>query len=71
MTYLAARTGHTVAGLTTRLAQGLREASRRPDRGDISITTVIIWVAAVAGAGTIAATIYLVINKYNLKLDGV
>ncbi|WP_443065497.1 hypothetical protein [Streptomyces sp. NBC_00536] len=41
------------------------------DRGDISITTIIIWVAAVAGALLIAGTIGVVITKYNGKLSGI
>lgn len=49
----------------------LTEAARRPDRGDISITTVIIWVAAVAGAIAISLTIAAVIKKYNGKLSGI
>ncbi|MGW2027762.1 hypothetical protein [Streptomyces decoyicus] len=49
----------------------LAEAARRPDRGDISITTVIIWVAAVAGAIAIAGTIAVVVKKYNGKLSGI
>ena len=53
------------------LATRVEEASRRPDRGDISITTVIIWVAAVAGALTIAGTIAVVIAKYDLSLSGI
>ncbi|MFQ6146754.1 hypothetical protein [Streptomyces similanensis] len=56
--------------LTARVHQGLEEAARRPDRGDISTTTVIIWVAAVTGAVLIAGTIAMVISKYNGKLSG-
>ncbi|MGY6027044.1 hypothetical protein [Streptomyces spinosirectus] len=56
--------------LTTRVQDGLEEAVRRPDRGDISTTTVIIWVAAVTGAVLIAGTIAVVIAKYNGKLAG-
>ncbi|MBL1109395.1 hypothetical protein JK361_33265 [Streptomyces sp. 5-8] len=56
--------------LTTRVQEGLQEAVRRPDRGDISTTTVIIWVAAVTGALLIAGTIAVVISKYNGQLNG-
>ncbi|WP_208785579.1 hypothetical protein, partial [Streptomyces griseorubiginosus] len=56
--------------LTARVQQALTEAARRPDRGDISTTTVIIWVAAVTGAVLIAGTIAVVIAKYNGKLAG-
>ena len=71
MKHTAARCYHAVRWLTTRLEERLEEATRRPDRGDISITTIIIWVAAVAGAGIIAGTIAIVVNKYNLKLTGI
>ncbi|MDN3263950.1 hypothetical protein QWJ26_29900 [Streptomyces sp. CSDS2] len=56
--------------LTARVREGLQEAARRPDRGDISTTTVIIWVAAVTGAVLVAGTIAVVIAKYNGKLAG-
>ncbi|MFF4699923.1 hypothetical protein [Streptomyces chattanoogensis] len=49
----------------------LAEAQRRPDRGDISITTVIIWVAAIVGAIAIAGTITAVVKRYNGKLSGI
>ncbi len=65
-----ARAGGAVLRLTTRVQVGLQEAARRPDRGDISTTTVIIWVAAVTGAVLIAGTIAVVITKYNGKLSG-
>ncbi|MGW3149744.1 hypothetical protein ACWDG1_34800 [Streptomyces sp. NPDC001177] len=65
-----ARANSVVLRLTTRVQEGLQEAARRPDRGDISTTTVIIWVAAVTGAVLIAGTIALVIAKYNGKLNG-
>ncbi|MFJ9729426.1 hypothetical protein ACIRP3_42520 [Streptomyces sp. NPDC101209] len=54
--------------MTARLRAGWDEALSRPDRGDISITTVIIWVAAVTGAVLVAGTIALVIAKYNGQL---
>ncbi|MCX5009192.1 MULTISPECIES: hypothetical protein [unclassified Streptomyces] len=66
----AARTYRAVYWLTSRLQDGLEEARRRPDRGDISTTTVIIWVAAVTGAVLIAGSIAVVIAKYNGKLSG-
>ncbi|MEU6546440.1 hypothetical protein [Streptomyces sp. NPDC046859] len=52
------------------MQKGLQEAARRPDRGDVSITTVIIWVAAVTGAVLVAGTIAVVIAKYNARLNG-
>ncbi|MFJ1974094.1 hypothetical protein ACIO93_36305 [Streptomyces sp. NPDC087903] len=70
MNHTAARTYRAVHWLTTHLQEGLQEAQRRPDRGDISTTTVIIWVAAVTGAVLIAGTIAVVIAKYNGKLSG-
>ncbi|MEU0413872.1 hypothetical protein ABZ307_39625 [Streptomyces griseorubiginosus] len=65
-----ARANRAVLRLTTRVQDGLQEAARRPDRGDISTTTVIIWVAAVTGAVLIAGTIAVVIAKYNGQLNG-
>lgn len=70
MKYTSARTHRAVRWLTTRLQESLEEVARRPDRGDISTTTVIIWVAAVTGAVLIAGTIAVVIAKYNGKLSG-
>jgi hypothetical protein len=71
MKHLAARSYRAVRLLTERLDEGLAELNRRPDRGDISITTVIIWVAVVGGAVLIAGTIAIVINKYNTSLSGI
>jgi hypothetical protein len=65
-----ARANGAALRLSTRVQEGLEEAARRPDRGDISTTTVIIWVAAVTGAVLIAGTIAIVIGKYNGKLSG-
>ncbi|MFB7323832.1 hypothetical protein [Streptomyces sp. NPDC056190] len=70
MKHTAERTYRVVHWLTTRLEESLKEASRQPDRGDISTTTVIIWVAAVTGAVLIAGTIAIVIAKYNGVLSG-
>ncbi|WP_331733742.1 hypothetical protein OHU34_45240 (plasmid) [Streptomyces sp. NBC_00080] len=70
MKHTAARTYRAAHWLTTRLQESLEEAKQRPDRGDISTTTVIIWVAAVTGAVLIAGTIAIVITKYNGKLSG-
>ncbi|MFH8698949.1 hypothetical protein [Streptomyces chartreusis] len=71
MRYTAARTRRVVFWLTTRWRDALEEATRRPDRGDISLTTVIIWVAAVTGALVIAGTIAAVIARYNGTLNGI
>ncbi|MGW0332250.1 hypothetical protein ACWD0J_10335 [Streptomyces sp. NPDC003011] len=71
MTYTATRSHRAVRWLITRLQQATAEAARHPDRGDISITTVIIWVAAVTGALVIAGTIAVVISKYNGNLSGI
>ncbi|MFE2167815.1 hypothetical protein ACFXB3_22575 [Streptomyces sp. NPDC059447] len=57
-----------------RMSQWLKsriEEGGHDDRGDISITTIIIWVAAVAGAIAIAGTIGLVITRYNTTLSGI
>ncbi|MFI6357983.1 hypothetical protein ACIBJF_36370 [Streptomyces sp. NPDC050743] len=70
MKHTAARTWCLAHWLTTRLNESLEDARRQPDRGDISITTVIIWVAAVTGALLIAGSIAVVIGKYNGKLSG-
>ncbi|MDV9171248.1 hypothetical protein R6V09_14105 [Streptomyces sp. W16] len=67
MKYTAFRSYRAARWLATRMA----DASHQPDRGDISITTVIIWVAAVSGALAIAGTIAVVIAKYNLSLSGI
>ncbi|MFE7758382.1 hypothetical protein [Streptomyces sp. NPDC057429] len=54
--------------LRGRIDQG---RARGEDRGDISITTVIIWVAAVGGALLIAGTIAVVVSRYNGMLTGI
>ncbi|NUS15639.1 MAG: hypothetical protein HOY69_30310 [Streptomyces sp.] len=61
-----------LAGMSRWVQQRVDQGRRRgDDRGDISITTVIIWVAVVAGALVIAGTIGLVLTKYNGKLSGI
>lgn len=65
-----ARANHAAIRLTTRVQEGLKEAARQPDRGDISTTTIIIWVAAVTGSLLVAGTIAVVISKYNGTLKG-
>jgi hypothetical protein len=67
MKYTAFRSYRAARWLATRV----EEASRQPDRGDISLTTVIIWVAAVTAAGVIAGTIAVVVARYNLGLGGI
>ncbi|SEG85853.1 hypothetical protein SAMN05216223_116151 [Actinacidiphila yanglinensis] len=64
---LAVRLAAVAPWLQGRLDAG---RARGRDRGDISITTIIIWVAAVAGALLIAGTIAVVMSKYNGKLSG-
>ncbi|MFF4429814.1 hypothetical protein ACFYZ4_11685 [Streptomyces sp. NPDC001513] len=44
---------------------------RTEDRGDISITTIIIWVAVVTGAIATAGALGVLITKYNGKLSGI
>ncbi|MEU8951616.1 hypothetical protein [Streptomyces sp. NPDC048489] len=70
MKALGARACGALQMLAMRLQDQWREASRRPDRGDISITTVIIWAASITGAILIAGTIAVVIKKYNGLLTG-
>jgi len=65
---LAVRLAGISQWVQDRLEAGL---DRGGDRGDIPITTVIIWVAAVTGALVIAGTIAIVISKYNGKLSGI
>ncbi|MFF7995114.1 hypothetical protein ACFZDG_35755 [Kitasatospora xanthocidica] len=50
------------------LAGRIRDLREEPERGDISITTVVIWVAVIALAVLIAGTIGLLATKYNGKL---
>jgi len=45
--------------------EGLRE---QDDRGDISITTVIIWFAAITGAVLIAGALTVLFTKYKNKI---
>ncbi|PKV82713.1 hypothetical protein [Streptomyces sp. TLI_146] len=78
MTHLAARTRtrtrtrtrRAVLYLTARMRESLREAARRPDQGDISITTAIIWGSAILGALLISGSMAIVIAKYNGHLLG-
>ncbi|MFF8717051.1 hypothetical protein ACF07T_37310 [Streptomyces sp. NPDC015184] len=67
---LLSRPCHAAVRLTARLRERLEEMTRRPDRGDISLSTVIIWVAVVTGAVVIAGTIAVVTGKYNGQLSG-
>ncbi|MFD5445703.1 hypothetical protein [Streptomyces tendae] len=71
MKYTAARAYRGVLNVTTRLEEGLTDLQQRPDRGDISITTAIIWIAVVTAALTVAGTIAVVIAKYNGNLSGI
>ncbi|MDQ1041869.1 hypothetical protein [Streptomyces sp. V4I2] len=71
MKHTAAHSYRAIRRLTRHLQEATAEAARHPDRGDISITTVIIWVAAVTGALVIAGTIAVVIAKYNGNLAGI
>ncbi|MFF9818926.1 hypothetical protein [Streptomyces sp. NPDC014006] len=71
MKHTALHSYRAVRWLTSRLEAAEASMRRRPDGGDISITTVIIWVAAVTGALVIAGTIAAVIAKYNGNLNGI
>ncbi|MGW6412312.1 hypothetical protein ACWF95_34680 [Streptomyces vinaceus] len=66
MNKLAVRLTAAAQWLKSRIEEG-----GASDRGDISITTIIIWVAAVAGALAIAGTIGVVLAKYNGNLAGI
>lgn len=70
MTKLAVR-ATTAATATAAWFKSRIEQGGADDRGDISITTIIIWVAATAGALAIAGTIAVVIAKYNTSLSGI
>ncbi|MFG2405362.1 hypothetical protein ACGFR8_13690 [Streptomyces brevispora] len=53
------------------MAARLKAARERPDRGDVSISTVIIWVAVIAVAVGIATIIGVTLyNKYSAQLNG-
>ncbi|MFF9171819.1 MULTISPECIES: hypothetical protein [unclassified Streptomyces] len=71
MKHTALRSYQAARWLASRLEAAEASMRRRPDGGDISITTVIIWVAAVTGALVIAGTIAAVIAKYNGNLSGI
>ncbi|MFB7293622.1 hypothetical protein [Actinacidiphila glaucinigra] len=68
MNHLTRAATTAVLWVRDRLEQG---RARGSDRGDISITTVIIWVAAVGGALAIAGTIGVIVGKYNGLLNGI
>ncbi|MGQ4487698.1 hypothetical protein LRE75_16620 [Streptomyces sp. 372A] len=53
------------------LAARLKEARERSDRGDVSISTIIIWVAVIGVAAGIATVIGVTLyNKYSAQLSG-
>ncbi|MBV9022534.1 MAG: hypothetical protein JO362_01725 [Streptomycetaceae bacterium] len=54
----------------TFLRARIDEARDDGDRGDISISTVIIWVAVIAGAVLIAAALTALFTKYKGKVSG-
>ncbi|WP_406451532.1 hypothetical protein OG782_16180 [Streptomyces sp. NBC_00876] len=68
---LTTRATASLAMVLAVLADRVERGAQDPDRGDISITTVIIWVAAVAGALLIAGTIAAVVSRYNGQLAGI
>ncbi|GGO58984.1 hypothetical protein [Streptomyces lasiicapitis] len=71
MKYTAHHTYRLLRACTAHLESRLQEMRKRPDQGDISITTVIIWVASITGALVIAGTIAVIVAKYNGKLNGI
>lgn len=68
---LTNRAALALARVPAVLADRVERGTKDPDRGDVSITTVIIWVAAVTGALLIAGTIAAVISRYNGQLAGI
>jgi hypothetical protein len=48
----------------------VQELREDDDRGDISISTVIIWVAVIGGAVLIAAALTALFTKYKGKVSG-
>ncbi|MFJ8073898.1 hypothetical protein ACIQ7Q_08185 [Streptomyces sp. NPDC096176] len=68
---LTTRAGASLAIVLAVLAERVERGTQDPERGDISITTVIIWVAAVAGALLIAGTIAVIVARYNGRLAGI
>ncbi|WP_260605459.1 hypothetical protein [Streptomyces sp. WAC01280] len=57
--------------IRSRLEEVHQEAKTRGDRGDSPISTVVIIVAAVAGAVIIAGGLALAYSRANGKLSGV
>ncbi|MFE0764734.1 hypothetical protein [Streptomyces smyrnaeus] len=57
--------------LQGRLETARAEMKARADAGEIAVSTVIIWAAAIGGAIAIAGTITAVLLKANGKLDSV
>ncbi|MGW1768259.1 hypothetical protein ACWCQL_29975 [Streptomyces sp. NPDC002073] len=70
MTKLAAQATVT-ATAAVRWFKHRIEQGGASDRGDISITTVIIWVAVTASALAIAGALAVVATKYQGKLSGI
>lgn len=68
---LTTRATASLAIVLAVLSERIERGTQDPERGDISITTVIIWVAAVAGALLIAGTIAVIVGRYNGKLAGI
>jgi len=59
------------AALQDRWETARTEMKDRKDAGEIAVSTVIIWAAAIGGALAIAGTITAVLLKANGKLDSV
>ncbi|MFJ2060337.1 hypothetical protein ACIOMM_30970 [Streptomyces sp. NPDC087908] len=60
-----------VWALRTRLEEAHAEARDRGDRGDSPISTVVIIIAAVAGALLIAGGLAAAYGRANGRLDGI
>ncbi|MEV7617006.1 hypothetical protein [Streptomyces sp. NPDC089799] len=61
----------TAAHSAVRWYKSRLEEGGASDRGDISITTVIIWVASAAAAVAIAGGIALLATRYTNLLNGI
>lgn len=68
---IAATLSVWAAHLRDKTQERIEETRHQPDRGDISITTVIIWVAAVGAAVAIAGVIAVIGTRYAGRLRNI
>ncbi|MBB1258336.1 hypothetical protein [Streptomyces alkaliterrae] len=69
--FLAAKAAVWGAVIRDHLEERAASPLKGGDRGDVSVTTVIIWVAAITGAVAIAALITALMNRYGARLNGI